>query len=136
MKKTISILVLVFAFTLTTQAQKREGKRDGDNIENMLKKWTKDLSLTEEQQNKIKPLLVEQIEERKNMQNLRKEQQDSGERPTREDREKMRADREAKAAAFTDKLAEFLDKEQLEKYTEIAEKQKNNQRGGRQRRDN
>jgi len=136
MKKTITILVLVLAFTLTTQAQKREGKRGADNIENMLTKWTTDLSLTEEQQTQIKPLLVAKIEENKKLQESRKEQQDSGERPTREDREKMRAESDAKEAAFTDKLATILDKEQLEKYKEIAEKQKSNQRGGGQRRRN
>ncbi|WP_405608945.1 hypothetical protein [Polaribacter sp. Asnod1-A03] len=134
MKKITTILVLVFAFTLTTQAQKREGKREGNNIENMLKKWTTDLNLTEEQQDKIKPLLVAQIEERKNAQDLRKSQQNSDERPSRDDREKMRAEREAKEAAFTDKLATILDKDQLEKYKSIAEEQKKNRRGGGQRR--
>lgn len=131
MKKIVTILVLVFAFTLTTEAQRNE---KNNNVETMLAKMTTDLELTEQQQNKIKPLLVAQSEERKLMAKTRKEQRDSGERPSKEEREMMRKDRAAKEANFISKLSSILDEKQLEKYKALAEELKKNRRGGGQRR--
>ena len=59
----------------------------------MLAKITTDLSLTEDQQLKIKPLLVEQVAENKAMEEARKAQRESGARPSEGDREKMREER-------------------------------------------
>lgn len=106
MKNLARILILVFAFTLTTQAQEK------NYADKMLKKLTKDLNLTEAQQSEIKPLLEAQIAKRKEM----KEKIDSGERPSKEMRKKMRADREANQTAMNTKMASILDEEQYAKY--------------------
>ena len=64
MKKIISILVLVFAVTFTTQAQKKRGER-GENGSKLtieqhttlaVKKMTLALDLSDKQQKQIKPL--------------------------------------------------------------------------------
>lgn len=132
MKKLVTILVLVLAFTLTTQAQ-RNGKNN-NNVETILAKMTTDLDLTEEQVSKIKPLLVAQNEEKKLMDEARKEQRESGERPSKEEREMMRKNMAAKEADFTDKLSSILDEKQLEKYKVLAKELNKNRRGGGQRR--
>ena len=106
MKNLARILILVFAFTLSTQAQEK------NYADKMLKKLTKDLNLTEAQQSEIKPLLEAQISKRKEM----KEKIDSGERPSKEMRKKMRADRAANQTAMNTKMASILDEEQYAKY--------------------
>jgi hypothetical protein len=121
MKKIIGILVLVLAFTLTTQGQKKGGKLQVDKV---LKRLTADLNLTADQQKQIKPLLEAQIADRKAMTDLRKMQGESGAKPSKEDRKKMREDRVAKETAMNTKMASILDKEQLVKYQEISKKKK------------
>ena len=122
MKKLVTILVLVFAFTLTTEAQKKGGK---NQVDKMLLKMTTDLSLTTAQQNDIKPLLEAQIADRKMMADKRKEQQNSGEKPSKEARKKMKEDRMAKESAMDAKMASILDASQLEKYNLQKEEMKN-----------
>lgn len=123
MKKIVTILVLVFAFTLTAQAQKKGGKPSADK---MLKKITKELSLTEEQQSKIKPLLVEQIAERKVMIEKRKATKESGLKPSKEERKLERKNRMAKETALNTKMASILNKEQLLKFEAIVKEKKEN----------
>lgn len=113
MKKIITILVLVFAFTVTVQAQKKEGKAP---VEKMLAKLTTDLDLTDAQQKDIKPLLEAQMAERKIMADKRKALQESGEKPTKEERTKMQEARAASEAAMDAKMESILDATQLEKY--------------------
>ena len=125
MKKIISIFILVFAFTFAAQAQKKGSKFQA---ERMLKKLTKDLNLTEVQQEQIKPLLVAQIADRKLLSKKRKAMKESGEKPSREDRKKMREEREAKQTAMNSKMATILTEEQFEKFKVIAEEQKNKTR--------
>jgi protein CpxP len=122
MKKFVQILILVYAFTLTTDAQKKGGKNKVDKI---LLKMTTNLSLTIPQQNDIKPLLEAQIAERKMMPDKRKEQENSGEKPPKEARKKMKEDRKAKESAMDAKMASILDASQLEKYNLQKEEMKN-----------
>ncbi|SDR67829.1 hypothetical protein SAMN05216503_0331 [Polaribacter sp. KT25b] len=133
MKKIVTILILVFAFTLTAEAQKKEGKNP---VDRMLSKMTTDLNLTTEQQNKIKPLIEEQIADRKAMTDLRKMQGESGVKPTQEDRKKMREDRMAKEASMDAKMASILDAEQLEKYNLQKEELKGRRGQNRKKKDN
>lgn len=129
MKKIVTIIVLVFAFTLTASAQKKGGK---SSPEKMIKMMTKNLNLTEAQQSKIKPLLAEQMAERKAMSEKRKAMKDSGEKPSKEARKKMRTDRVAKEAAMNKKLAAILNPEQLAKYEAMAKERKDKMKKKRQ----
>mgnify|MGYP000088381903 FL=1 len=122
MKKIVTVIVLVFAFALTTQAQKKGGKKP--SAEKMLVKLTKDLNLSEAQQNKIKPLLEAQIADRKLMNEKRKAFKDSGEKPSKEERKIMREERAAKETAMNTKMASILDKEQLAKFEAMAKERK------------
>ena len=132
MKKIATILILVFAFTFTAQAQKR-GK--AISVEKMLEKLTTDLSLTVDQQNKIKPLLEAQVAERKTMRDARKATQDSGQRPSKEEHEKQMKIRAEKEAVMNTKMAEILDEEQFSKYETLSkEKVDNGKRGDKKRR--
>ena len=73
----------------------------------MLKKMTKDLSLTDAQQNEIKPFLEAQIAQRNEM----KAMKNSGEKQSKEMRKKMKADREANETAMNSKMEAILDKQ-------------------------
>lgn len=121
MKKIATIIILIFAFTFTAQAQKRGGK---PSAEKMLTKMTKDLNLTEAQQSKIKPLLDAQIADRKAMNEKRKASKDSGQKPSKEERTQLREDRMKKEAAFNKEMASILNEEQLVKFEEIAKERK------------
>lgn len=121
MRNIITILVLVFAFTLNTQAQKKGGKA---SVEKMLQKMTKSLNLTEAQQSKIKPLLVAQLAERKAMNEKRKALKESGQKPSKEVRQKLRSERLANETEMNTKMAAILDAEQLVKFKSIAKKRK------------
>lgn len=121
MKKIVSIILLVFAFTLNAEAQKKGGKL---NVNNMLKKLTSDLNLTDAQQAKIKPLLVAQIADRKAMGSKRKALKESGEKLSKADRKKMRDEKVAKETALKTKMASILDKDQFAKYEEVLKSKK------------
>ncbi|OAD45736.1 hypothetical protein [Polaribacter atrinae] len=123
MKKIVTILVLVIAFTFTAQAQRNGGK---PSTEKMLKKMTTDLNLTADQQNEIKPLLEEQMADRQASMEKRKAQQDSGEKPSKEERQQLNAERKEKAAAFNTKMESILDKEQFAKFEAMAKEKKGN----------
>ena len=128
MKNLAAILVFVFAFTFTAQAQKK-GKGKKPSVENIIKKLTKDLSLTEAQQNDLKPLLLEQMTDRKAMGKKMKAMKANGQKPSKEERKQLKAERLAKETSFNTKLASILDKEQLVKFEEIAKKRKEKMKG-------
>ncbi|ARV16266.1 Spy/CpxP family protein refolding chaperone [Polaribacter sp. SA4-12] len=121
MKNILTIVVLVFAFTFTAQAQKRGGK---PSAEKMLTKMTKELNLTEAQQSKIKPLLYAQIADRMAMNDNRKASRESGKKPSKEERTQLREDRMEKEAAFNTEIASILNEEQLVKFEKIAKERK------------
>ena len=63
MKKLVKIIVLVFAFTLTVQAQKKKGNKGAKlTIEQQttlaVKKMTLALDLSDKQQQQIKPIVM------------------------------------------------------------------------------
>jgi short subunit dehydrogenase-like uncharacterized protein len=134
MKKTGSILLLILAFTFTTQAQKKGGKL---KVEQMLKEMTIALNLTEEQENKIKPLLIAQIADRKLLSQKRKELKESGEKPSKEDRKKMKEERMAKETALNSKMSSILNKEQFARFEIIAkEKKETTKKKGNKKKEN
>ena len=78
MKKIASTLILVFAFTLTTEAQKkRKEQKPKLTVEQQsslaVKRITLSLDLSEKQQNQIKPLISAQIASKKAEMQKRKE---------------------------------------------------------------
>ena len=133
MKKIITVLILTLAFSITTQAQKKGGKNP---VDKMLKKMTTDLSLTESQQKEIKPFLIAQMEDRKMMKQKREELQNSGEKPTKAERTKMKEERETKEAAMNTKMSQILDKEQFEKFQQMVAERKENAQGKKKKKDN
>ncbi|WP_166385667.1 Spy/CpxP family protein refolding chaperone [Polaribacter sp. 11A2H] len=128
MKNIVTILVLVIAFTFTTQAQQRGGQQRGGQVstEKMLEKMTTDLNLTEDQQNKIKPLLENQKAEKKASMEARKAARESGVRPSKEEREQLNADSKEKATAFNTEMKNILDEEQFAKFEAMANEKKGN----------
>lgn len=121
MKNIITLLVLVFAFTFTTQAQRKDRKA---SPKKMLKKMTKELNLTEAQQGEIKVLLETQFAERKALNEQRKAMKEAGEKPTKELRKEMREEKAAKQTAMNTKMASILNPEQLKKFEAIAKERK------------
>ena len=133
MKKIITVLVLTIAFSFTAQAQKKGGKNP---VERMLKKMTTDLNLTDAQQKEIEPLLIAQMEDRKQLAENREALKNSGSKPTKEARNKMKEDRETKETAMNTKMSQILDKEQFEKFQKMAKERKEKAPGKKKKRDN
>ena len=133
MKKIITVLVLTIAFSFTAQAQKKGGKNP---VERMLKKMTTDLNLTDAQQKEIEPLLIAQMEDRKQLAENREALKNSGSKPTKEVRNKMKEDRETKETAMNTKMSQILDKEQFEKFQKMAKERKEKAPEKKKKRDN
>ena len=132
MKKIITVLVLTIAFSFTSQAQKKGGKNP---VERMLKKMTTDLSLSDAQQKEIEPLLIAQMEESKQVKENREAIKNSGIKPTKEAREKMKEERETKEAAMNTKMSQILDKEQFTKFKMMEKEKKENVKGKKMKKD-
>lgn len=129
MKKTITLLVLVFAITLTTQAQKKEKKSPANK---MLATMTTELGLTEAQQNKIQPLLVAQMADRKAQMEKRKALKEAGEQPSKEAMKSMRKERADKEAEMERKMKDILTEAQFTKFKEMVK----NKRGKKKKNNN
>jgi hypothetical protein len=121
MKKIASIILLVFAFTLNAQAQKKGGKQ---NVGKMLKRLSTELNLTDAQQAKIKPLLIAQLADRKAINDKRKALKESGEKLSKKERKEMKVEREAKETAMNSEMANILNKEQFTKFEMMAKERK------------
>tara|TARA_B100000963_G_C22294202_1_gene522766 strand:+ start:54 stop:491 length:438 start_codon:yes stop_codon:yes gene_type:complete len=128
MKNTIGILILVIAFSFTTQAQKKHnGKQKGDftlqqKVTLSVKKMTLELDLTEMQQLALTPILTQQFNDiRTQRKKIRK---------AREEMNNMDANKKYELAnqlldkriAFRKKMKSVLNKEQFEKFTELHKK--------------
>lgn len=117
MKKITTILVFVFAFTITSSAQQQNrGKLSVDVI---MKKISSNLELTSEQQLQIKPIVEKEFKERKAMFEKRKEMRESGKRPTKAQRDKMHELRVAKEKEMDGKMNSILTEEQFTKYKQL-----------------
>jgi hypothetical protein len=124
MKKLASILVLVFAFSITTQAQKkRTDKRVKLSVEQQtnlaVKKMTLDLDLSEKQQNDIRPLISKQIAERKNVMEKRKAAKKENKKPTADEIYAMKSKMLDNKIAMKNKMKNLLTKEQFAKFEKM-----------------
>lgn len=127
MKKIASILVLVFAFTLTTQGQKkRKDKRPQLSIEQhtelAVKKMTLALDLSNAQQSKIKPLIKAQAEEKKAAMQKRKEARENKKKPTADEMFAMKSKLLDGQIAFKKGMKNILNKEQFEKFEKMTKR--------------
>lgn len=127
MKRFTSILVLVFAFTLTTQAQKkRKDKRPELSTEQRttlaIKKMTLALDLSEKQQNAIKPLINAQGAGKKAAMEKRKEMRKNKTKPTADEMFAMKNKQLDNQIAFKTKMKDILNKDQFEKFKKMAKR--------------
>ena len=127
MKKLASILVLVFAFTLTTQGQqKRKDKRPQLSAEQqsdlMIKKMTLALDLSEKQQQEVTPLIRAKAAERKAAMEKRKEMRKNKTKPNADELYAMKSKQLDNQIAFKAKMKDVLNKEQFEKFEKMAKR--------------
>lgn len=124
MKNLVSILVLVFAVTFTTQAQKKRGDRQPNltpeqHTELAVKKMTLALDLSDKQQKQIKPLLMANMADRKAAMEKRKEARKEKKRPTADEMYTMQTKRLDKQIAMKRSMKNILNKEQFEKFEKM-----------------
>ena len=120
MKKIASLILIVFSFTLNTQAQKKDAKV---KAEKLLKKMTSNLNLTENQQLKIKPLLISQIEDKKSMKEKKKELK-KAKKKVKGAKKELKKEKLANKNAMNAQLKSILNKQQFEKYNRLLEEDK------------
>ena len=127
MKQFASILVLVFAFTLSTQAQKkRNEKRPELSIEQQtnlaIKQMTLTLDLSEKQQNQITPIMTAQAASKKTAMEKRREMRKNKTKPTADEIYEMKSKFLDNQIAFKNSMKEILNEEQFEKFQKIAKR--------------
>ena len=125
MKKVASILVFIFAFTLTTQAQKkRKDNRPQLSVEQLtelaVKKMTLALDLSNKQQDQIMPLIKAQATAKKEIMVKRKAMKESNSKPSTDKVFAMKSKILDDQIAMKTKMKEILKKEQFEKFEKIA----------------
>lgn len=130
MKKIVSILVLVFAVTFTTQAQKKRGDKGNRGpkltIEQhttlAVKKMTLALDLSDKQQKQIKPILMAKMADRKAAMEKRKEARENKEKrekPTADEMFAMKNKQLDHQIAMKNSMKNILNKEQFEKFEKM-----------------
>ncbi|QOD62380.1 hypothetical protein H9I45_08045 [Polaribacter haliotis] len=129
MKKLASILVMVFAFTFATQAQKkRKQERPQLTVEQhtdlAIKQMTLALDLSEKQQYRIKPMIATKMAERKAFMEKRKEARKDKKRPTSDEIYAMKSKMLDNKIAVRNNMKEILNKEQFEKFEKMQKKRK------------
>jgi len=127
MKQFASILVLVFAFTLSAQAQKkRNEKRPELSIEQQtnlaIKQMTLTLDLSEKQQNQITPIMTAQAASKKTAMEKRREMRKNKTKPTADEIYEMKSKFLDNQIAFKNSMKEILNEEQFEKFQKIAKR--------------
>tara|TARA_B110000046_G_scaffold185568_1_gene227761 strand:+ start:4885 stop:5352 length:468 start_codon:yes stop_codon:yes gene_type:complete len=124
MKKIASILILVFAFTHTAEAQKKRKEERpkltvAQHSSLAIKKMTLALDLSEKQQEQIKPLISAEIASKKVVMQKRKEKRTTKQRPTGDEIYEMKSKQLDHKIAFKNKMKDILDKEQFEKFEKM-----------------
>ena len=127
MKNLALIFVLVFAFTLTTIAQKkRDHQRWQPTVKQQteltLKKMTLVLDLNEKQQLQIKPLLLDKILEKKAFNTKRKEAKEGKKRPTSDAVYARKIELLEQQIAIKKSMKEILNTTQFEKFEKMHKK--------------
>jgi lipopolysaccharide export LptBFGC system permease protein LptF len=122
MKKIITIILLVFAFTLTAQAQKGKRKMRAEKLSTeqqtilAVKKMTLSLDLTASQQNELKPLVAKKISDRKAHYKKMKATQKKRKKLSADERFAKVNERLDNQIAMKRKMKKILNKEQFEKF--------------------
>ena len=122
MKKIITIILLVFAFTLTAQAQKGKKKMRAEKLSTeqqtilAVKKMTLSLDLTASQQNELKPLVTKKISDRKAHYKKMKATQKERKKLSADERFAKVNERLDNQIAMKRKMKNILNEEQFEKF--------------------
>lgn len=129
MKKLAHVLLIVFAFTLSNQAQEqKKGKRPQLTVDQhtdlSLKRMTLALDLSEKQQNQIKPLLKAQAEKKMAMMKKHNEMRKNKTKPSADEVYKMQAERLDNQIAMKGKMKTILNDTQFEKFEKMAKARK------------
>lgn len=130
MKKVVNILIFVLAFTLTAQAQKRHKKGKWKQLTTeqqatlSVKKMALALDLSDAQQRQIKPLLKQQIADKKANWEKLKKQKENDKKLTTDERFKMQNARLDKQLAFQKQMKRILNDEQYAKFKKMKKHRK------------
>ncbi len=129
MKNLATILAFVFAFTFTTQAQKKRTKKmpklTVEQHANLaIKKMTLALDLSEKQQKQLKPILMAQITAKKAAMEKRKEARKNKQKPTADEIYAMKSKQLDHQIMMKNKMKNILNKEQFEKFEKMQERRK------------
>ncbi|WP_299673943.1 hypothetical protein [uncultured Tenacibaculum sp.] len=122
MKKVVAI-ALVFGFVLTSFAQKKKRRGDDFSVEQKteltLKKMTLRLDLSERQQNKIRPLLAEQIAKRTEFKKNHKAKRKEAKKLSKEERYERQMAHLDRKIAFKNSMKEILNSKQYEQFEKM-----------------
>ncbi|WP_299016219.1 hypothetical protein [uncultured Polaribacter sp.] len=125
MKKIISVFLLVVFVNLGVNSQNQRKKVSlKQQVERTLKRMTTQLELSKDQQEKIKPLLLTQLKDRRKMMQKRKQMQTSGVKLSKQERKLLRENRLEKEQDMQKSMQSILTEEQYAQFLKMKEKQK------------
>lgn len=124
MKKIIGFLVFVISISTSVNAQKEKKERMTveQQTELAVKKMALKLDLTDSQQRRVKPLLAEQINEKKELRSKRKAMKESGKKPSADERYAVANSRLNKLIAFKTEMKSILNEKQYERFEKMTAK--------------
>ena len=123
----LGVGLMIFG-TLTAVAQPRERMVDPQvRLETMMSHLTSELELSDDQAEKVRGILAEQIEKQGEIMEARRAGDREARRAMRTDMEKWRAETDTR-------MAEVLTEDQVKKYTKYMDKNRRAPRDGRGRR--
>ena len=134
MKKTASILVLVFVFTVTAKAQKKDRRTQREKLTVdqqailAVKKMTLTLELTKAQQQEIQPILARQISSIRAEFEKVKAMRESKRELTADERFAFQNQRLDQQIAYQKEMKSILNDKQYDKFREQVETQKRKMR--------
>lgn len=135
MKKTASILALVFVFTVTAKAQKKDRRtqREKLTVDQQaileVKKMTLTLELTKAQQQEIQPILARQISSKRAEFEKVKTMRESKRELTADEHFAYQNQRLDQQIAYQKEMKSILNDKQYEKFRKQIETQKRKMRG-------
>ena len=121
MKKTASILFFIFAFSVTGVAQKVKGEKKTNKL---LIELTTYLSLSEDQQKKVEPVLQEYTLYKKIKKKEKKARKKAKIKLSKIEKKSLKVEKSAKKKIRNKKMAEILSKVQQVKYKEFKAQKK------------
>jgi Spy/CpxP family protein refolding chaperone len=127
MKKIAGILIFVFAFTITVQAQKKERgpKLTIEQYADLaIKKMTLSLDLSNEQQDQIQTLISAQAAAKKEAMQIKQEYKAANKKPSADEIYAIKSKQLDNQIAFKNKMKDILNKEQFEKFKKMKEERK------------